>query len=139
MTLVNYLHHPLKMTLDTFATASGPRSISPAMDRRHRARVATAFPVRIWGMDANSRPFMQVAMVRNVSDTGILLDGIRVPLKAGGVVDLQYDGLKAEFLVVWAGRQGTREQGELGLQTLPAQPLLWEACLDRACESAAQG
>lgn len=122
-----------------FAEAPYPRTISQAMDRRQQPRIATAFPVRIWGIDANSHPFMQLATVRNVSDTGVLLDGLRVPLKAGGVIDLQYNGMKAEFVVVWAGRQGTREQGELGLQSLPAQPLLWDSCLDRACEFAAQG
>lgn len=115
------------------------RTIAQAMDRRNRPRVVTAFPVRIWGVDANSRPFMQLAMVRNVSDDGVLLYGVKIPLKAGGVVDLQYNGIKAEFVVVWAGRQGTREQGELGLQSLPAQPPLWDACLDRACEFAGKG
>ncbi len=109
------------------------------MDRRHRPRIATAYPVRIWGIDSNSRPFMQLATVKNVSENGVLLDGVRIPLKPGEVVDLQYNGSKAEFLVVWSGRQGTREQGELGLQSLPAQPVLWDFCLDRACEFAAQG
>lgn len=82
---------------------------------------------------------MQLVIVRNVSDSGVLLDGVRIRLKRGEVVDLQYNGKKAEFLVVWVGRHGTRDQGELGLQALPAQPLLWDPCLDQACEFAAQG
>src|SRR5438270_1203950 len=109
------------------------------MDRRYRPRVATALPVRIWGIDANSRPFMQLATVKNVTDDGVQLYGLRIALKPGVVVDLQYNGIKAEFLVVWAGQHGTRKQGELGLQTLPAQPLLWDSCLDRACEFAGNG
>jgi hypothetical protein len=115
------------------------RTISQAMDRRHRPRVATAFPVRIWGMDANSRPFMQIATVKNLSELGVFLDGVRSPLKPGCVVDVQYDGTHAEYLVVWVGAQGTRQQGELGLEALPAQPFLWELCLDRTCELTANG
>ncbi len=82
---------------------------------------------------------MQLAIVTNISENGIRLVGIKIPLKAGGVVDLQYNGVKAEFLVVWAGQNGTRKQGELGLQTLPAQPPLWDPCLDRACEFIGKG
>jgi len=82
---------------------------------------------------------MQLAMVKNVSDNGVLLGGVRIPLKPGGVVDVQYNGAKAEFLVVWAGERGSRKQGELGLQTLPAQPPLWDRCFDRACEFVGKG
>jgi hypothetical protein len=109
------------------------------MYRDRQARVTTAFPVRIWGLDANCRPFAQIASVTNVSDGGILLNGVRPRLRPGEVVDVQYNNTKAEFLVVWAGKRGTAEEGELGLRALPSQPCLWEAYLDQACEFVAQG
>ena len=96
-------------------------------------------PVRVWGVDANCRPFMQLASVLNISDGGALLDGLRCPLKPGEVVDVQYNNVKAEFLVVWAGKQGTSREGELGLQSLPSQPSIWDGYLDRACEMAGRG
>jgi hypothetical protein len=108
------------------------------MYRNREPRVTTAFPVRIWGLDANSRPFMQMATVTNVSDGGIQLNGVQCRLRAGEVVDVQYEHVKAEYLVVWAGTRGTPGEGELGLQTLPSQPCLWEAYLDQACEFVGQ-
>jgi hypothetical protein len=109
------------------------------MYRDRQPRVTTAFPVRIWGLDVNCRPFAQIASVTNVSDGGILLNGVRHRLRAGEVIDVQYNDTKAEFLVVWAGQRGTTTEGELGLQALPSQPCLWEAYLDHATEFAAQG
>jgi hypothetical protein len=90
-------------------------------------------------VDANSRPFTQIATVTNLSENGVSLDGVRIPLKPGCVVDVQYNGTKAEFVVVWAGQPGRRNQGELGLEALPAQPYIWDACFERTCEMVAQG
>ena len=89
-------------------------------------------------MDANCRPFMQMATVTNVSDGGIKLIGVRCRLKAGEVVDVQYENTKAEYLVIWEGQRNTAAEGELGLQALPAQPYLWESYLSQACEFVAQ-
>jgi len=86
------------------------------MFRNRQPRVTTAFPVRIWGVDANCRPFMQMASITNVSDGGIQLNGVQCRLKPGEVVDVQYEDTKAEYLVVWAGQRGTACEGELGLQ-----------------------
>jgi hypothetical protein len=109
------------------------------MDRREQPRITTALPVRIWGVDANCQAFMQLARVKNITDSGALLEGVRCRLKPGEVVDLQYNAMKAEFLVVWAGKPGTRHEGELGLEALPAQPCIWDSYLDRACEFVGKG
>lgn len=108
------------------------------MFRNRQPRVTTAFPVRIWGVDANCRPFMQMASITNVSDSGIQLNGVQCRLQPGEVVDVQYENTRAEYLVVWAGQRGTACEGELGLQSLPSQPCLWEAYLDQACDFVGQ-
>jgi hypothetical protein len=82
---------------------------------------------------------MQMARVVNMSDGGVLLEGVRCTLKPGEVVDVQYNSVKAEFLVVWAGKQGTRTEGELGLEALPEQPSIWDPFLNRACEFVGKG
>ena len=89
------------------------------MDRRRQPRVSALLPVRIWGIDANGLPFMQLATAMNISENGALLEGVRCPLRPGEVVDVQYNRMKAEFVVVWAGRAGTHHEGEIGLQSLP--------------------
>ena len=98
------------------------------MDRRRKPRAVTALPVRVWGLDSNSYPFMQLAMVRNVSEKGVLLNGLTCQLRPGAVVDLQYNGRKAEFLVVWVAPGSS---GEVGLQKLQSEPVIWDGFFDR--------
>jgi hypothetical protein len=96
------------------------------MDRQSESRVDTALPVRIWGVDSYSRPFMQIAAVRNIGCMGAVLQNVRARVKVGEILDVQYDGLKAQFRVVWAGAAGTMEAGEVGLERLPDEPYIWD-------------
>jgi hypothetical protein len=96
------------------------------MDRRRETRVDAAFLVRVWGLDKYAHPFMQVATARNISSLGAVLQGLRVQMKPGEVIDLQYDGHRAQFRVVWLGRMGSFEEGEIGLEKLPEEPFIWD-------------
>jgi len=108
------------------------------MDRRREQRVSVELPVKIWGMDSSSRPFTQLASLRTISGRGATLQGITVQLKPGDVVDLQYQGAQAQFRVVWLGKPGTEKQGEVGVENLSQDVLLWDVDPHR-CASAAQG
>jgi len=77
-------------------------------------------------VDSYSRPFMQLATVRNIGSLGAVLQNVRSTLRPGEIVDVQYEGQRAQFRVVWAGRIGTMEAGEIGLERLPDEPYLWE-------------
>ncbi len=46
-------------------------------DRRKERRLDLELPVRIWGMDRMARPFAKMVRVRNVSDHGAILIGVR--------------------------------------------------------------
>jgi hypothetical protein len=96
------------------------------MDRRQQQRVFVDLPVRIWGMDAHSRPFAQPASLRTISGRGASLQGVNVQLKPGDVVDLQYEGTNAQFRVVWLGKRGTEMEGEVGVENLSAEVRLWD-------------
>jgi hypothetical protein len=80
---------------------------------------------------------MQLATIRNISDKGILLKGLTCPLRAGAIVDIQYNGAKAEFVVIWGGRPGV--PGEIGLQRMPTQPGIWDTYLNRTAGAQANG
>jgi hypothetical protein len=103
------------------------------MDRRRKPRLTIALPVRVWGVDANALPFMQLATLRNMSDKGILLSGLSRPVRTGAVVEVQYNDVTAEFRVTWA------VAGEIGLLKLSSASILWEGFLDRANGIAANG
>lgn len=95
------------------------------MDKRPETRVATVILVRVWGMDADGRPFFQNANANNLSSEGGRLSGISHPLKAGDVIGVQHGDKKARFKVVWVLDGGIARQIEAGVQILPNQQTPW--------------
>ena len=85
-----------------------------------------ALPVRIWGVDSYSRPFMQLASVRIFSVRGAVLQNVRAQIRPGEILDVQYEGQRAQFRVIWAGRVGSQAAGEIGLERLPLEPQIWD-------------
>jgi hypothetical protein len=82
---------------------------------------------------------MQLASVRNISSLGAVLQNVRSRIKPGEILDVQYDGQKAQFRVVWTGRAGTLEAGEVGLQRLPDEPHIWDIDPLRCAQYSAEG
>jgi hypothetical protein len=82
---------------------------------------------------------MQLASVRNISSLGAVLQNVRSRLKPGEILDVQYDGQKAQFRVVWTGKPGTIEAGEVGLQRLPDEPYIWDVDPLRCAQVLAEG
>jgi hypothetical protein len=109
------------------------------MDRRQQQRVFVELPVKIWGMDANSRPYTQPASLRNISGRGATLQGVSAQLKPGDLIDLQYQGTKAQFRVVWLGKPGTDMQGSVGVENLSSDVQLWDVDPLRCSASAGRG
>jgi hypothetical protein len=82
---------------------------------------------------------MQLASVRNISNLGAVLQNVRSQIKPGEILDVQYDGQKAQFRVVWTGKAGTMEAGEVGLQRLPDEPYIWDVDPLRCTQTLAEG
>ena len=109
------------------------------MDRRQQSRVFVDLPVQIYGMDANSRPYIQAASLRNISGRGATLQGVEARLNPGDVVDVLYEGTKAQFRIVWCGKPGTDMAGEVGVENLSAETLFWDVDPMRCAAAAGRG
>ena len=109
------------------------------MDRRQRLRVETALPVRVWGLDAQFRPFTELARVGNISNTGAVLHGINRKLRAGEVLEMQYSGEKIQVRVVWSGKLGSPEEGMVGVQHVQSKSHIWNLNLDLCGQVAGKG
>jgi len=109
------------------------------MDRRRQSRVFVDLPVQIWGMDAHSRPFTQPASLRTISGGGATLQCVDAQLKPGDVVDVLYEGTKAQFRIVWCGKPGTEMAGEVGVENISADARFWDVDLRRCATAAGQG
>ena len=96
------------------------------MDRRRSPRVNTQLPARVWGVDVHSLPFIQIATLANISNTGAEVHGMRRQVQPGEIVELQYSGQKAQFRVVWAGVLGSRSEGRIGLEIVASDDVPWQ-------------
>ncbi|MGA8215618.1 MAG: PilZ domain-containing protein [Candidatus Sulfotelmatobacter sp.] len=109
------------------------------MDRRRQQRVFVELPVQIYGMDTHSRPFTQPASLRTISGRGATLQCVFARLKPGDLVDILYEGTRAQFRIVWCGKPGTEMAGEVGVENLSAGTMFWDIDPLRCAASVGQG
>jgi hypothetical protein len=93
-----------------------PEVMPKHVGKRRDQRVDAVYPVRLWGMDASGRPFIEAATTVNVSRRGVMIKDVPGKLAVGEVVGLRMGEEKAKFRVVWIGKAGTPEEGHMGLQ-----------------------
>ena len=104
------------------------------MDRRKERRMNLEFSVRIWGVDRTARPFAEMVRVRNVSNGGAVLLGVRSKVQTGNVLDVQLGASRAQFRIVWMS-----SSGEAGIQALPFEPPILGIGLPKVCEMVGTG
>jgi hypothetical protein len=95
-------------------------------------------PVQIWGMDAHSRPFSLSASLRSISGRGATLQCVDAQLKPGEMIDVLYEGARAQFRIVWCGKPGTQIAGEVGLEKVSGAQL-WDIDVLRCAAAVGQG
>ncbi len=74
--------------------------------------------MKVSGFDTEGNPFQQIAYAWDVSHWGARIDGIQCLKKTGQLLDIQYKGKSAKYVVVWMGKPGSREHGHIGIQNL---------------------
>jgi hypothetical protein len=95
------------------------------MDPRRTTREEKIVPVRIWGMDASGKPFIEAAFTHDISTDGARLEGVPRRLKPGDILGLTFQQKKTRLRVVWVGQPGSAEAGHVGLQTLAGGETHW--------------
>jgi len=95
------------------------------ISRRREERTTASASIRIWGMDANGKPFSVPATTYDITRFGARIVGVRVPLAPGEIVGVQHGSEKARFRVAWYGRPGSRLEGNVGLQALDWKRHIW--------------
>jgi hypothetical protein len=87
-------------------------------------------------MDAYALPFMALGTLNDISQTGARVQGIRRSVKTGTILEVQLGEEKAQFRVAWVGKLGTQKEGQLGLESLPSEPCIWDVNLGLCNQSA---
>lgn len=82
------------------------------------AKSAGPSEISIFGTDAAGRPFSQTARLARIDGFEVTIEGVERTLDVNNIVGLRHGGEKARFRVVWVGRKGTPQQGQLGLRAV---------------------
>lgn len=99
--------------------------MSHSEGKRKEKRMEAVQPIRLWGMDANGRPFIEAVTTLDVSRTGARLKNARAKIAVGDIVGLKSGESKGRFEVVWVGKTGTPDEGHVGLKSLDDEKGLW--------------
>jgi hypothetical protein len=89
-------------------------------------RLTVDLPVRIWGMNAEGRPFSQHARAQNISSEGALLSGIESELKVGDMIGVQCEDRKTRCTVVWVVNTGPSKKNQVGIKLVAEQECPWK-------------
>jgi hypothetical protein len=101
------------------------------MSEKPEPRLDVELPVRVFGMGADGRPFLQHAQARNISPRGAKLSGLETRLKPGDVVGVQVGDKKTRCKVIWVVDAGQAQKIEVGVKMVEGQPCPWEQELQR--------
>ena len=111
--------------MDSNAARNPHDMIVRVMEPKGETRVNTDLPVRVWGMDADGKPFFQNATASNLSSEGALLSRIQHPLKMGEIIGVQYADKKARFEIMWVKAVALPKGFDAGVRALPNQVIPW--------------
>jgi hypothetical protein len=96
------------------------------MPNEPEPRVDVNLPIRVFGMDAEGKPFSQKAHARNISLHGARVAGLEKQLKPGDVVGVQFGEQKARCKVIWIVDAGPVQKIEAGVKMVEGQPCPWQ-------------
>jgi hypothetical protein len=90
-------------------------------DVRHAAR----FRVKIRGTDCDGNFFKQDAFTHDISHRGLRLEGAPCTIERWTILEIQHNGRRAKYRVVWTGLWGTEQHAHAGLQILDPGKHIW--------------
>ncbi len=88
------------------------------MGHRREERVPIALRALVWGVDAEGKLFVTQAQTADISSTGARLQGLDRSLELGSVIGVQHGDNRGRFRVVWIGKPGTRQAGQVGIRCI---------------------
>jgi hypothetical protein len=106
------------------APKPGVAQAKPDFDPRREKRLHIAVPVKVFA-DANSADF-QTCCTYEISMIGVRLVAPSGIKETGQIIVLQRQTRRARYKVIWIGKPGTAEAGQVGVETLEPNNSIWE-------------
>jgi hypothetical protein len=95
------------------------------LQTRSEPRTSHESPVRVFGMDSAGRPINQTGWTVDISQHGARLKGLPFWSGPGETIGVRHGTEKARFKVVWVGKPGTPQEGQVGLLCIETGKFIW--------------
>ena len=96
------------------------------MKRRREDRIELALPVRVFGIDAQGKPFNLRTETVDVTRLGARIHNVTCFSAPGEVIGIQFEDKKARFRIMWIGAPGSPKEGDVGVQLLDSEKPIWD-------------
>jgi len=96
------------------------------MVNRREPRKDIRVPVRIFGTDAQGKPFNENVFTVNVSRSGAMVIEIKSQLKVGETIGMVYGRTKGRYQVRWVGPSNGPSANLAGLETVKTEDVIWD-------------
>jgi len=95
------------------------------MGSRSEQHITVCLQVIVRGVDSRGSPFAQTAQTQDISASGARLEGLECIDRAGGEVEVEYQGKKAVYQVQWVGDGSAESIGQVGLRCVERGKYIW--------------
>lgn len=95
------------------------------LQTRSEPRTSHESAVRVFGMDSAGKPINQTGWTVDISQHGARLKGLPCWTGPGETIGVRCGTEKARFKVVWIGKPGTPQEGQVGLLCIETGKFIW--------------
>ena len=112
---------------DPFSESTLTEELSNPSPERLAKRIHVALPIRVTYWDDTNKPCLEMACSYDISEHGARLGGLRCVKEEGEVIAVERGRSKAFCRVVWIGEPDSDRRGQIGIQCVESDRILWEA------------
>lgn len=90
-------------------------------------RIHVALPVRVTYWDHENKPCLELACTYDISARGARMTGLRCVRQEGDIIAIERGRNKSFCRVVWIGEPNSELHGQVGIQAVEAERVMWDA------------
>ena len=90
-------------------------------------RIHAALPIRVTYWDNDKKPLLEMACTYDISARGARVTGLRCVKQEGDIVVVERGRNRAFCRVVWIGEPNSELHGQIGIQCVESDRMMWEA------------
>jgi hypothetical protein len=124
LTLLHRDRDTQNMQPNPTGASATPNVSAGDIESRREKRLHVAVPVKVF-LTADVATF-QLCCTYEISMVGARLVAVAGISKVGQVVWLQRHNRRAKYKVIWIGKEGTEQSGQIGVEVLEQANVIWE-------------